>query len=33
MMKDAGFVSVESAGATGIKTSRFTEGALFRTEK
>jgi hypothetical protein len=32
-MKSAGFVRVEYVGTTGITTSRFTVGALFRADK
>jgi hypothetical protein len=32
-MKDAGFVAVEYVGATGVTTSRFTAGAMFRARK
>jgi hypothetical protein len=32
-MEHAGFDNVEFAGTTGITTSRFTEGALFRALK
>jgi hypothetical protein len=32
-MKNAGFGRVEFAGATGVTTSKFTEGALFRARR
>jgi len=33
MLRAAGFEGVEFAGSTGVATSRFTEGALFRARK
>jgi hypothetical protein len=33
LMEAAGFVDVEYAGGTGITTSRFTAGGLFRARK
>jgi hypothetical protein len=33
MMTDAGFTDVENVGTTGVATSRFTSGAVFRAKK
>jgi hypothetical protein len=33
IMQRAGFVDVEFAGRTGVATSKFTEGAVFRARK
>jgi hypothetical protein len=33
LLKNVGFVDVEFVGATGMTTSKFTEGALFRARK
>lgn len=33
LLENAGFVQVEHVGPTGIATSKFTEGALFRARK
>ncbi len=33
LMAKAGFVGIEHVGATGVATSRFTVGALFRARK
>lgn len=33
LMREAGFKEVEFLGTTGMATSKFTEGALFRARK
>jgi hypothetical protein len=32
-MADAGFIDIEYGGPTGVATSRFTSGAVFRARK